>query len=143
MVKHIFYKFETANVILWTFNVCILRLHQYFMKSNHVPGLAIISYNFARQGVSKNIAKGKISSTSDIPQNLGYFLQPSVIRCLLVSSRQFCFQTKFLLPGGGGDFYRLILKWFAHKNFKLKMACYLTGFKYQSFTKNGLIKSNA
>ena len=49
----------------------------------------------------KKCPKWKIASTSDIPQNLGYFLQPGIIRSLLVYLAQKIFlPTKFMLPGG-------------------------------------------
>ena len=50
----------------------------------------------------KNVPSGKLlASTSDIPHNLGYFLQPRVIRCLLVYlGHKIIFPSNFLLPGG-------------------------------------------
>ena len=52
--------------------------------------------------IKKNVPSGKLlASTSDIPHNLGYFLQPRVIRCLLVYlGHKIIFPSNFLLPGG-------------------------------------------
>ena len=50
----------------------------------------------------KKCPKWKIASTLDIPQSLGYFLHPRVIRSLLVyPGQKIIFPSKFILPGGG------------------------------------------
>ena len=49
----------------------------------------------------KKCPKWKIASTSDIPQNLGYFLQARISRSLLVYlGQKIIFPSKFMLPGG-------------------------------------------
>ena len=58
-------------------------------------------YFSAIQGVSKKCPKWKIASTLDIRQNLRYFLQPRVIRSLLVYlGQKIIFPGNFMLPGG-------------------------------------------
>ena len=62
---------------------------------------AIDFRSFTIHGVSKKCPKWKIASTSDISQNLGHFLQPRVIRSLLVyTGHKITFPSKFMLPGG-------------------------------------------
>ena len=57
--------------------------------------------DYTIQGVSKKCPKWKIASTSDIPQYLGYFLQPRVIRSLLAYlGQKIIFPSKFMVPGG-------------------------------------------
>ena len=49
----------------------------------------------------KKCPKWKIASTSDIPQNLGYFLPARISRSLLVYlGQKIIFPSKFMLPGG-------------------------------------------
>ena len=105
--------------------------------------ISSLTYGNLYRVYKKKCPKWKIASTSDIPQNLGYFLQPGIIRSLLVYLGQKIFlPTKFMLPGGASC--RLILKWHAHKNVNLKMGSFSIGYMYegflincQSFRKNG------
>ena len=49
----------------------------------------------------KKCPKWKIASTSDIPQNLGYFLPARISRSLLVYlGQKIIFPSTFMLPGG-------------------------------------------
>ena len=80
---------QKSTVLCTLVNVCFCNRSGFYI-SNHLYRV-----------YQKKCPKWKIASTSDIPQNLGYFLPARISRSLLVYlGQKIIFPSKFMLPGG-------------------------------------------